>query len=156
MNDDASLIAALVSGNAAAATAVMEDRAEREARQEAQAAEDRESKLAGERRAAQELRVRENRDRMAGAALFVLLAFAAPVMTAFAQFNLQNPGSAAAMPIWVAGLASGLTAWFIAGRIAGDVLGRMSSFLDKTYVYVIVGFLLWIVLGTVLSGLRAS
>lgn len=88
--------------------------------------------------------------------MFVMLAFAVPVLTAFAQFKLIDPDSSAAMLIWIAGLASGLTVWFIAGRIGGDGLGRMSSLLSRTYIYVIAGFLIWIVAGTVLSGLRSG
>lgn len=84
------------------------------------------------------------------AGLFLVLAHIAPVGALVAQAQLSNPGEAAAIPIWIAGLACGLTAWAIAGWLMGSRSDRLGDYLETPIPYLIVGFLLWLIFGFVL------
>jgi hypothetical protein len=81
------------------------------------------------------------------AGLFLVLAHIAPVGALVAQAQLRNPGEAAAIPIWIVGLACGLAAWAIARWLMGSRSDWLGGYLDTPIPYLIVGFLLWLVFG---------
>ena len=86
---------------------------------------------------------------VAVAALIVLMHMV-PVAALVAQGGLKNHGSAAAIPIWLAGFTAGLIAWGIVRLAVGARPGPLEGYLETPVPYLITGFFVWLIFGFVL------
>lgn len=154
-SEDSSLVAALTLGAASAASTVLRERREQQAAQARLATAREETRRVRERQDETAAAARELHTRQATAVPILVAAYVAPAAIGF----IQGPSHVGAGPVllgWLFGFGIGLSLRALAAQAAGVVFGRIFSALTGIVVYLGLGFVLYLVAGSVANGLATT
>ncbi len=149
------LISAIVLGNASATAAVLEDEARARTEREAKARAEADRVFAQEREEVARARARELRSQRVTAVPLLIAAYVAPAVVGFIQGG-SHVGAGPILLGWLIGFGLGLSLRSLAAQATDADLGRKFSVLTGFGVYLAIGFILYLVSGSIASGLSSG
>lgn len=149
------LISAIVLGNASATAAVLEDEARARTEREDRARAEADRAFAQEREEVARAQARELRSQRMTAVPLLIATYAAPAAVGFIQGG-SHVGAGPILLGWIIGFGLGLSLRKFAAQATDAGLGRTFSVLTGLGIYLAIGFILYLVSGSIASGLSSG